>query len=110
MFLRGVDTQMHTMTFHGSNNWCYSCENIWSVLEEKSSFKMLGLCVFSKLYWGSCNFSITKTCSEKIKALICSMKHLSAGMLFILRNVPYGLPGNTVVLLGLVLLSATWMF
>ena len=48
-----------------------------SVLEEKSSFKMLGLTFFSKLDWGSYIISIAKTASKKIGALICSMKFLS---------------------------------
>ena len=47
------------------------------VLEEKSSFKMLVLTFSSKLYWGSCIFSIAKTASKKIGALIRSMKFLS---------------------------------
>ena len=45
-----------------------------SVLEEKPSFKMLGLTFFSKLDWGSYIISITKTPSKKIGALIRSMK------------------------------------
>ena len=44
-----------------------------SVLEEKSSFKMLGLTFSSKLDWGS-YISIAKTASKKIGALIHSMK------------------------------------
>ena len=48
-----------------------------SVLEEKSSFKMLGLTFFSKLDWGSYIISIAKTASKKIGALIRSMKSLS---------------------------------
>ena len=48
-----------------------------SVLEEKSSFKMLGLTFSSKLDWGSYIISITKTASKKIGALIRSMKFLS---------------------------------
>ena len=48
-----------------------------SVLEEKLSFKMLGLTFFSKLDWGSCIISIAKTVSEKIGALIRSMRFLS---------------------------------
>ena len=48
-----------------------------SVLEEKSSFKMLGLTFSSKLDWGSYIFSIAKTTSEKIGALIHFMKFLS---------------------------------
>ena len=37
-----------------------------SVLDEKSSFKMLGLCFSSKLDWGSCIISIDKTGFMKI--------------------------------------------
>ena len=48
-----------------------------SALEEKSSFKMLGLTFSSKLNWGSFVISIAKTASKKIGALICSMKFLS---------------------------------
>ena len=48
-----------------------------SVLEEESSFKMLGLTFSSKLDWGSYIISIAKTASKKIGALICSMKFLS---------------------------------
>ena len=48
-----------------------------SVLEETSSFKMLGLTFSSKLDWGSYIISIDKTASKKIGALIRSMKFLS---------------------------------
>ena len=48
-----------------------------SVLEEKPSFKILGLTFSSKLDWGSYIISIAKTASKKIGALICSMKFLS---------------------------------
>ena len=48
-----------------------------SVLEEKPSFKMLGLTFSSKLNWGSYIISIAKTASKKIGALIGSMKFLS---------------------------------
>ena len=48
-----------------------------SVLEEKSSFKMLGLTFSSKLNWGSYIISIAKTASKKIVHLIRSMKFLS---------------------------------
>ena len=47
-----------------------------SVLEEKSSFKMLGLTFSSKLDWGSYIISIAKTVSKKIGTLIRSMKFL----------------------------------
>ena len=48
-----------------------------SVLEENSSFKMLGVTLSSKLEWGSYIISIAKTASKNIGALICSMKFLS---------------------------------
>ena len=48
-----------------------------SVLEEKTSLKMLGLTLSSKLDWGSYIVSIAKTASKKIGVLICSMKFLS---------------------------------
>ena len=48
-----------------------------SVLDEKSSFKMLVLTFSSKLDWGSYIISIAKSASKKIGALICSMKFLS---------------------------------
>ena len=48
-----------------------------SLLEEKSSFKMLGLTFSSKLDWGSYSISIAKTTFKKIGALIRSMKFLS---------------------------------
>ena len=48
-----------------------------SVLERKSSFKMLGLTFSSKLDWGSYINSIVKTASKKIGLLICSMKFIS---------------------------------
>ena len=48
-----------------------------SVLEEKSSFKILGLTLSSKLDWSSYIISVAKTISKKIGSLICSMKCLS---------------------------------
>ena len=48
-----------------------------SVLEEKTSFKMLGLTLSSKLGWSSYIISIAKSVSKKIGALIRSMKFLS---------------------------------
>ena len=47
------------------------------LLEEKSSFKMLGLTFSSKLDWDSYIISIAKTASKKIGALIRFMKFLS---------------------------------
>ena len=48
-----------------------------SILEEKSSFKMLWLTFSSKLDWGSYIISIAKITSKKIGTLIHSMKFLS---------------------------------
>ena len=49
-----------------------------SVLEEKPSFKMLGLTFSSKLDLGSYIIVIAKTASRKIGALVLSMKFLSS--------------------------------
>ena len=57
-----------------NNNGSIDVKMDGSVLEEKSSFKMLGLTFSSKLDWGSYIISIAKTASKKIGALICSMK------------------------------------
>ena len=59
------------------NNGSIDVKMDGSVLEEKSSFKMLGLTFSSKLDWGSYIMSIAKTASKKIGALIRSMKFLS---------------------------------
>ena len=48
-----------------------------SILEEKSSFKMLGLTFCCKLDWGSYIISFPKTASKKIGALIRAMRFLS---------------------------------
>ena len=47
-----------------------------SILEEKSSFKMLGLTFSSKVDWGSYIISIAKTASKKIRTFICYMTFL----------------------------------
>ena len=48
-----------------------------SVLEEKSSFKMLGLVFSSKLDWDSYIISIAKSASKENEVLIRSMKFVS---------------------------------
>ena len=48
-----------------------------SILEEKSSFKMLRLTLSSKLDWGSYIIPIAKSGPKIIGALIRSMKFLS---------------------------------
>ena len=66
------------VSFNQSNNTgAIDVKMDGSVLEEKSSFKMLGLTFSSKLVWGSHITSIAKTASKKIGALIRSMKFLA---------------------------------
>ena len=60
-----------------NNNGSIDAKMGGSILEEKSSFKMLGLTFSSKLDRGSYILSIAKTASKKIGALIRSMKFLS---------------------------------
>ena len=60
-----------------NNNGSIAVKMGGPILEEKSSFKMLGLTFSSKLDWGSYIISIAKTASKKIGALIRSMKFLS---------------------------------
>ena len=63
-----------------------------SVLEKKSSFKMLELTFSSKLNWGSYIISIAKTASKKIGALIRSMKFLSPEVaLYLYKSTMYGI-------------------
>ena len=90
-----------------NNNGSIDVKMDGSVLEEKSSFKMLGLTFSSKLDWVSYIISIAKTASKKIGALICSMKFLSSEVvLCISMNLPYDHLWNTVVTSGLVPLVA----
>ena len=60
-----------------NNNGSIDVKMDGSVLEEKSSFKMLGLIFSSKLDCGSYIISVAKTVSKKIEALIRSIKFLS---------------------------------
>ena len=62
-----------------NNNGSIDVKMDGSVLEEKSSSKMLRLTFSSKLDWGSYIMAIAKTASKKIGALI-SMKFLSPGV------------------------------
>ena len=57
-----------------------------SVLEEKTSLKMLGLTFSSKVDWGSYILSIAETASKKIGALIHSLKFLSPEVALCLYN------------------------
>ena len=64
----------HLVWFDQSNNTgSIDVKMDGSVLEEKSSFKMLELTFSSKLDWDPYIISIAKTASKKIGALICSM-------------------------------------
>ena len=66
---------------------------------------MLGLTLSSKLDLGSYIIYIAKNASKKIGALICSMKFFSHEVaLYLYKSTMYG----TVVIVGLVLLVATW--
>ena len=56
-----------------NNNGSIDVKMNGSVLEEKSSFKILGLTISSKSDWGSCIISIAKTASKNIG----TMKFLS---------------------------------
>ena len=62
---------------HSNNNGSTDVKMGGSILEEKSSLKMLELSFSPKLDWGSYVISIAKTASKKIGALIRSMKFLS---------------------------------
>ena len=58
------------------NNGAIDMKMYGSGLQEKFSFKMLGLTFSSKLNWCSYIISVAKTASKKIEALIHSMKFL----------------------------------
>ena len=90
-----------------NNNGSIDVKMDGSILEEKSSFKMLGLIFSSKLDWSSYIISIAKTASKKIGALICYIKFLSPGVALYLYKSTI-CPWNTVVMSGLVPLFATW--
>ena len=60
-----------------NNNGSIDVKMNGSVLDKKSSFKVLGLTFSSKLDWGSYIISSAKSYSKKIGALIHSMKLLS---------------------------------
>ena len=70
------ETQLFSFDW-SNNNGSIDVKMGGSVLEEKSSFKMLGLTFCSKLDWNSYIISIAKTALEKIGALIHFMKFLS---------------------------------
>ena len=79
-----------------------------SFFEENSSFTMLKLTFSSKLDLGSYIVSIAKIASNKIGALIRSMKFLSPKVAVYHLDLPYRHASNIIVMSGLVLLVATW--
>ena len=82
----GRKTQL--VSFDQSNNTgAIDVEMDGSVLEKKSSFKMMGLTFSSKLDWGSHIIPIAKTASKKIEVLIRSMKFLSPEVVCISINL-----------------------
>ena len=97
--------EIHLVSYDRSNSTdAIDMKMDWSVLEEKSSFKMLG----QTLNWGSYIISIAETASKKIGALIRLMKFLSAEVALYLDKSVIRLAWNTVVMFGLMLLAATW--
>ena len=60
-----------------NNNGSIDVKMDGSVLEEKPSFKMLGLTFLSKLDWVSYIISIVKTAYKKVGALTRSLKFIS---------------------------------
>ena len=74
-----------------NNNGSIDVKMGGSILEEKSSFKMLGLTFSSKLDWSSYIVSIAKTASKKIEALIHSSSFFLLRLLCISINLPYNM-------------------
>ena len=74
-----------------NNNGSIDVKMDGSVLEEKPSFKMLGLTFSAKFDWGSCIISIPKTASKKIGALIRSIKSLSPEVALHLSMAMHGI-------------------
>ena len=71
-----------------NNNGSIDVKVDGSALEEKSSFKMLGLTFFSKLDWGTWIIVIAKTASKKIGASIRFMKFLSpVAVLYLYKSI-----------------------
>ena len=78
-----------------------------SVLEKKSSFKVLWLISSSKLDWGSYIITIAKTASKKFGGLI---RFFLLRLLSISINLSYNHAWNTVVTSELVPLNTSWNY
>ena len=72
-----------------NNNGSIDVKMGGSILEEKSSFKMLGLTFSSKLDWSSYIVSVAKTAFKKIEALIHPRSFFLLRLLCISINLPY---------------------
>ena len=83
-----------------NNNGSIDVKMDGSVLEEKSSFKMLRLTFSSKLDWGSYIISIARTASKNIGALIRSMKFLSPDVALYLYIYDTAMHGILLLCLG----------
>ena len=92
----GGKTQL--VLFDQSNSTVAIDGKVGGSVEERSSFKILGLTFSSKLDWSSYIISIASSMNFFILLrLLC-----------IFVNLPYGNVRNTVVMFGLVVLVATW--
>ena len=97
------------VSFDRSNNsGSFDVKMDASVLEEKSSFKMLGLTFSSKFDWGSYMISIAKLPLRKLEPWFVLYSFFVLRLLYISINLPYCHAWNTVVMSGLVPLVATW--
>ena len=92
-----------------NNNGSIDVKMGGSIIEEKSSFKMLWLTFSSKLDWGSYIIYIVKTVSKKIVALIRSMKFLSSEVALYLCKSTIRHAWDTAVTSGLVPPVAAWI-
>ena len=90
-----------------NNNGSIDVKMDGSVLEKKSSFKVLWLISSSKLDWGSYIITIAKTASKKFGGLI---RFFLLRLLSISINLSYNHAWNTVVTSGLVPLNTSWNY
>ena len=82
-------------------------EKVWFNLVKESSFKMLGLFLYSKVDWSSYNVSVAEAAFIKIATLIYLMKFLSFEVAVYLYKS--AIAWSTVFMSELVLLVATWI-
>ena len=92
-----------------NNNGSIDVKKDVSVLDEKSSFKMLGLNFSSLLNWiGVLTLSLLLKLTENWSFNHFYEVSFSRGLLFVSINLPYVHVWNTVVASGLVPQVATW--